>query len=333
MKKIFITGATGFIGSKLACKLANQGFIVHALMRTSSSISSIKHNNIKLYQGDLLDSKTIKAAIKGCSQVYHLAAYAKNWAPDKMLFHKINVEGTKNILRAAKNNSVQKIVCTSTSLVFGPSNGNEIDESRMNIANPYTEYEQSKITEEEIIHQFINEGLDIVTVYPTRVFGPGLLNESNAVTQMILKYLDGKWRLTLSDGNAMGNYALVDDVVVGHINAMKYGTKGSKYIIGGNNIKYKDFFNEIDKIIGKSRIMFNIPAFIALLHSKIEEQLANRFNRYPMITPGWVKMFLDDWAFSSSKAINEINYNITPLQIALERTIEWIEQSKKENRK
>ena len=188
MKKIFITGATGFIGSKLACKLANQGFIVHALVRKSSSISSIKHNNIKLYQGDLLDSNTIEVAIKGCSQVYHLAAYAKNWAPDKMLFHKINVEGTKNILRAAKNNSVQKIVCTSTSLIFGSSNGNEIDESGLSNANPYTEYEQSKITEEEIIHQFINEGLDIVTVYPTRVFGPGLLNESNAVTQMILKF-------------------------------------------------------------------------------------------------------------------------------------------------
>ena len=175
--------------------------------------------------------------------------------------------------------------------------------------------------------------MDIVTVYPTRVFGPGMLNESNAVTQMILKYLDGKWRLTLSDGNAVGNYVLVDDVVEGHINAMKYGKKGSKYIIGGNNITYKDFFKEIDKIIGKSRIMLNIPAFIALLHSKIEEQLANRFNRYPMITPGWVKMFLDDWAFSSKKAINEINYNITPLQIALEQTIEWIEQRKKENHK
>jgi len=186
MKKIFITGATGFIGSNLAGKLANQGYTVHALMRASSNISSIKHENIKLFQGDLLDANAIETAIKGCSQVYHLAAYAKNWAPDKMQFHKINVEGTENILRAAKNNSVQKIVCTSTSLVFGPSNGKEVDESGMN-NEPYTDYERSKITEEEIIHQFVNEGMNISTVYPTRVFGPGLLNESNSVTQMILK--------------------------------------------------------------------------------------------------------------------------------------------------
>ena len=333
MKKIFITGATGFIGSNLACKLANQGYTVHALMRASSNISSIKHENIKLFQGDLLDANAIETAIKGCSQVYHLAAYAKNWAHDKMHFHKINVEGTENILRAAKNNSVQKIVCTSTSLVFGPSNGKDVDESGMSNANPYTDYERSKITEEEIIHQFVNEGMNISTVYPTRVFGPGLLNESNSVTQMILKYLDGKWRLTLSDGNAVGNYVFVDDVAEAHINAMKYGKKGSKYIIGGDNISYNDFFKEIDKIIGKHRIMLNVPAAVALLHSKIEESLANRFTRYPTITPGWVKMFLDDWAFSSNKAIDEINYKITPLQNALKQTIEWIEQHKKKNHK
>jgi len=328
MKKILITGATGFIGSKLAYKLANRCFIVHALIRASSNTSSIKHNNIILYEGDLLDSNTIEAAIKGCSQVYHLAAYAKNWAPDKMLFHKINVEGTENILRAAKNNSVQKIVCTSTSLVFGPSNGNVTDESRMNGINPYTEYDRSKIAEENIIHQFLNHRMDIVTVYPTRVYGPGLLNESNAVTQMILKYLNGSWRLKLSDGNAIGNYAFVDDVVDGHINAMSNGKNGSKYIVGGINISYNNFFKEIDNIIDKHRVMIKIPAKVALLHSKIEELLANRFNRYPTITPGWVKMFLDDWAFSSNKAINEINYSITPLQIALEKTIKWIEESK-----
>jgi farnesol dehydrogenase len=332
MKKIFISGATGFIGSKLACKLANQGFTVHALMRANSNISSIKHDNIKLLQGDLLDAKAIETAIKGCSQVYHLAAYAKNWAPDKNHFHKINVDGTENILRAAKNNSVQKIVCTSTSLVFGPSNGKEVNESGIS-NNPYTDYERSKITEEEIIHQFVNEGVNISTVYPTRVFGPGLLNESNSVTQMILKYLDGKWRLILSDGNAMGNYVFVDDVVEAHINAMNYGKKGSKYIIGGYNITYNDFFKEIDKIIGKSRMMLNVPAPVALFHSKIEESLANRFNRYPTITPGWVKMFLDDWTFSSKKAISEINFNITPLQRALEQTIEWIEHHKQKNHK
>jgi farnesol dehydrogenase len=333
MEKIFISGATGFIGSNLACKLANQGFIIHALIRNSSDISSIKHRNINLYQGDLLDLESIEAAIKGCSQVYHLAAYAKNWAPDKMLFHKINVDGTKNILRAAKNNSVQKIVYTSTSLVFGPSKCNEIDESGMSNANPYTGYDQSKIIAEDIIHKFISEGMNIVTVYPTRVFGPGVLNESNAVTNMILKYMDGSWRLTLSDGKALGNYVFVDDVVEGHIDAMNYGKMNSKYIIGGINRSYNDFFKEINNIIGRLRIMLNIPASVALLHSKIEEELANRFNRYPMITPGWVKLFLDDWAFTSDKAINEINYNITPLKTALERTIDWIEKNKKNNHK
>jgi farnesol dehydrogenase len=150
---------------------------------------------------------------------------------------------------------------------------------------------------------------------------------------MILKYMDGSWRLTLSDGKALGNYVFVDDVVEGHIDAMNYGKMNSKYIIGGINRSYNDFFKEINNIIGRLRIMLNIPASVALLHSKIEEELANRFNRYPMLTPGWVKLFLDDWAFTSDKAINEINYNITPLKTALERTIDWIEKNKKNNHK
>ncbi len=326
MKKVFITGATGFIGSNLACKLANQGNEVHAIIRSTLNVNPIGHKNIKLFKGNLLDLKTINTAIKGCSQVYHLAAYAKNWAPDRMLFYKTNVEGTNNILKAACEHSIQKIVCTSTSLVFGPSNGRDVDESGKHNTKPYTEYDKSKIIEEEIIQQYVAKGSDVVTVYPTRVFGPGLLNESNSVTLMILQYLKGSWRFKLSNGNAIGNYSFVDDVVNGHINAMQQGKKGAKYIIGGENISYNNFFNEIDKFLGTRRMMINIPANIAHLYSKIEEGLANRFNKYPVITPGWVKMFLDNWAFSSDKAISEINYNITPFQIALEKTIDWIRE-------
>ena len=323
MNKIFITGATGFIGSNLARKLANEGVLVHALVRKNSAISTIRHKNIKLFYGNLLDIKSLDTAINGCSQVYHLAAYAKNYARDKNLFNKINVEGTENVLVMAKKHSVMKIIYTSTSLVLGPSNKVETNESHSINSNPYNDYDRSKILAEEVIHNFILLGMNIVTVYPTRVFGPGPLNESNAVTKMIVDYLRGKWRLKLSDGNAIGNYVYVNDLVDGLIAAMKYGNKGSKYVLGGANISYNKFFGTVSEITGKRRFMLEVPAKIALLYSKIEEELANRFNKYPLITPGWIKVFLDDWAFSSSKAVLEINYKITPLKSALNSTIDW----------
>ncbi len=324
MNKIFITGATGFIGSNLARKLANEGVLVHALVRKNSAISTIRHRNIKLFYGNLLDIKSLDTAINGCSQVYHLAAYAKNYARDNNLFNKINVEGTENVLVMAKKHSVTKIIYTSTSLVFGPSNKIETNESHLNNNNPYNDYDRSKMLAEEVIHNFILLGMKIITVYPTRVFGPGPLNESNAVTKMIVDYLRGKWRLKLSDGNAIGNYVYVNDLVDGLIAAMKYGNKGSKYVLGGANISYNKFFETVSEITGKQRFMLGVPAKIALMYSKIEEELANRFNRYPLITPGWIKVFLDDWAFSSSKAVLEINYKITPLKSALNSTIDWI---------
>lgn len=327
-KKIFITGASGFIGSNLTSKLAKNGNIIHALVRKNSLIATLKHKNIKLFYGDILNLKSLDKSMKGCSEVYHLAAYAKNWARDKNLFHKVNVEGTENVLIAAKKHSIQKVVYTSTSLVLGPSNKVETTELQLINKNPFTDYDQSKIIAEKVIHNFKLLGMNIVTVYPTRVFGPGPLNESNAVTLMLQKYLAGKWRLTLSDGNAIGNYVYVNDLVDGLIATMRYGKKGSKYILGGINISYNDFFKTVSDSVGKRRIMFKIPAKIALLYSRFEKELANRFNHYPLITPGWVKIFLEDWAFSSSKAVLELYFKITPLKSALNETIDWILQNR-----
>jgi nucleoside-diphosphate-sugar epimerase len=167
----------------------------------------------------------------------------------------------------------------------------------------------------------------VVVVNPTRVFGPGLLTEGNSVTLMIKQYLEGSWRLILGTGNAIGNYAYIDDIINGHLLAMEYGINGQRYILGGENLSFNDFFKVLEKQSKHIHKLFKVPSKIALLFSRFEELKANWFNIHPLITPEWVQLFLKDGAYSSARAQLELGYKITPFKEALAETIDWIEKS------
>ncbi len=324
---IFITGATGLIGNKIATSLANKGEIVHVLCRKSADTSYLNHRNIKLFYGDITDIESIKKAIDGCSYAYHLAAYARGYAKNKDLYYKINVRGTENICNAALEYRIKKIVITSTVVTFGPTGKNPEDETKKRDNNVfYTTYEHSKYLGEKVVENYIQKGLNAVLVNPTRVFGPGLLNESNSVTIMIKMYLDGKMRTILGDGNGIGNYGFIDDVVNGHILSMEKGKIGEKYIIGGENVTYNQLFELISKISGKNFHQFKIPYIFAIGFASVEKLRADLFKSYPLITPEWVKTFRLDWAYSCKKAESELGYKITPLKDALKITIDWLNQ-------
>jgi farnesol dehydrogenase len=322
---ILVTGATGFIGRRLVELLARRGESVHILCRPTAN-ASFKENNIKIYLGDILDASSVARAAAGCDRVFHLAAYARNWAKDPRKFYEINVDGTQNVLDAAVKTSVIKVVLTSSAVTFGPSNGLAVDESVARRASFFTEYEHSKSLAEECVRHYVQKGLDVVIVNPTRVFGPGLLNESNAVTKMIHLYLQGKWRLILGDGRGIGNYAFVDDILQGYLLAMEAGRAGEKYILGGENASYNDLFAMVSDLSKRKYRVLHIPATLALFLANIEKLRAQWFHNYPLITPSWVKTFLADWAFSCARAQRELGYKITPLREALAITISWLEQ-------
>lgn len=326
--KILITGGTGFIGTRLAKVLANRGELVNVLCRSSADTSFLLHPNIRIIEGDILDRVSLDKAIEECDRVYHLAAYAKNWAKTLETFLNINVGGLKNVLEAAKNHSVKKIVFTSSALTLGPSNGVPVSESIHRKSDCFTDYEFSKIKAERLVQEYVQQGLSIVIVNPTRVFGPGLLNEGNSVTKMIDLYLRGKWRLVLGNGSAVGNYVFVDDVVRGHIGAMEYGRTGERYILGGENLSFNKFFEYVSELGQRTHRMIHIPRPLAMVFATTEKLRAEWFNHYPLITPGWVKIFINDWACSTEKAEKEIHYRITPFRDALRQTIEWLYNNK-----
>jgi nucleoside-diphosphate-sugar epimerase len=282
--------------------------------------------SVEWVAGDILDAGSVRAAMRGCRQVFHLAAYAKNWAPRLATFDEYNVGGLRNVLEAAREADVERIVWTSTMVVFGPTARGEIaDESRPRPAvDCFTEYEASKVRAEAEASAAIAAGAPLVVVNPSRVYGPGHLTEGNSMARLIDDYDRGRFPILLNAGVNVANYGFVDDIAEGHLLAMRHGRIGERYLLGGENVSLKQLFRLIDELTGRRH--WKIPIFRpgALLFAYGQRKRAEWLGVYPTITPGWVRTFLVDWSFSCAKAERELGYRPTPFRDGLARTLEWL---------
>ena len=324
-KKVFVTGSTGFIGVALVEKLLERGFRVRALKR---NVPTTSKPNLEYISGDITDPESLRAGMSGCSYVFHLAAYAKNWAADPQTYTHVNIEGTQNVFAIAKERNIERIVWTSTIVTLGPTPPGVIGNEQMprQTQKSFTEYERTKTVMEQEAASWIANGLPLVIVNPTRVFGPGLQSESNSVTKLIDQYRRGAFPFLINWGRNIGNYGFIDDIVSGHLLAMECGTIGERYILGGENVSLKELFSAVDEIDGKKRFQLKLFWLIPLLIAHYLQLQAKCFGIYPPITPGWVRTFLVDWAFSCEKAEHELGYTITPFADALRQTCRWLDK-------
>jgi NAD+-dependent farnesol dehydrogenase len=327
--KYFITGATGFIGMELTRQLAKEGNEIHLLVRSPEKAMSLNLPGVSIFQGDISNLESIEKAMLGCTHVFHLAAYAKPTAKDLSVFHEVNVEGTRKILEACVKLGIERVVFTSTAGTFditGPEN--EATESSKRPENYYTEYAKTKRQAELLCLEYFEKGLDIITVFPTRVFGPGILNESNSLTKIASRYQKGKWRIIPGNGKTFGNYVFVDDVVNGLILAMNKACKGESYILGGENATFNELFNTIKMASGKKYRLFNMPYPVLWFASVIMKVSGIVFRKPAALSPAWVKRYLQHRRLSSQKAEKVLGYTITPLFIGFEKTYTWLRTGK-----
>ncbi|MAT55415.1 MAG: hypothetical protein CMN32_13135 [Saprospirales bacterium] len=324
--KYFITGATGYIGQQLTEQLVAGGHEVHALYRSEKKTGGLPKEGVHLFKGDLLDPDSLKKAVKGTDAVFHVAAFAKPWAKDDQTFYRLNVDGALNVFHAALEAGVSKIVFTSTAGVISPSkDGVPSDETTPRWVEHFTHYERSKAKAEKEVQKLVSkEGLEIITVNPTRVYGPGLLSDSNGVTRMVKMYLEGKFRLIPGDGSSIGNYVYIDDVVEGHLKAMEKGRPGERYILGGDNASFNEFFQLLAQVTGKEQRLFKIPIPVINFAARLMEIRADLTNKDPLLTPPWVRKYLYNWQLSTEKAERELGYQPTPLPEGLRKTVEWL---------
>ena len=212
---------------------------------------------------------------------------------------------------------------TSTAGTIGPAlNGSPATENQSSVL--FGHYEKSKKKSEDKIFEFVDNGMNIVIVNPTRVFGPGELSKSNAVTKIIQKYIQKKWRFKPGNGKQTGNYVFVDDVVNGHIFAMEKGKAGERYLLGGYNLTFNEFISIVSDVSGIKNNLVPIPLGLVGIYGLAEDMIAKFFNREPQITFSWVKKYKANWTTSTEKAEKELGYTKTPMKDAIKKTIDWL---------
>jgi nucleoside-diphosphate-sugar epimerase len=318
---IFITGATGYLGNRLAKKLISFGEKVNLFVRNPDALGDMRSPNVNIFQGDLLDYDSVYDAMDGCRYVIHVAASARLWTKDPNDFYRINVEGTKLVLQAAKARNIEKFVHTSTGGVSGPSLSIPNTEETPRWASFNNDYEISKYLAEEEVLKAFREGLPALIVRPTRVFGPGNLSPSAGINRLISGYINNRFAFLPFDPKKVGNYGFIDDIVDGHIQAMRIGKPGEKYLLGGENVSYERLFDLMRKHVSQKGLVLRAPKTAIKTLSWLEFLLAKSFEREPSITPDFVVRLGQNAACDCSKAVREIGYKITPFEEALKTTI------------
>jgi nucleoside-diphosphate-sugar epimerase len=257
--KVFVTGGTGFIGSRLVAKLRERGDDVVALVRSPDKAADLKRAGVELIEGDLTTVDAIRRGVEGCDACFHGAAIYKVGIPksqhDEM--YETNVRGTERVLDAAAQAGVPKTVYLSTINVFGNTKGEVVDESYKRPGDDYVSYyDRTKYEAHQVALDRIAKGAPIVIVQPGGVYGPG---DHSEIGNMIDQYRSG--RLPLIPFPETGfNMVHVDDVAEGCILALENGKTGESYVLGGEITNFRGLLEKVAQIEGKKPPKRALPA-------------------------------------------------------------------------
>ncbi len=322
---VFLTGATGYLGSQLALSLAHKGYPVIVLVRNPASKRLPKHKAISFFQGDISDLDSVINACRGCQYTCHLAAFTDLTCNKPEPFFNTNVNGTANVLEASRIHGVKKFIFTSSVSVLGPSSGKEpLTESHRRVTPFANDYERTKSMAEELVQEYNHKGLPGVILYVSRVYGPGPKGFSNGINELILMALSNRLLWVPNRLQQVANYVFIEDVIQAHLLALEKGIPGEKYIIGGVNATYETLFRTI------GQINQNRNRFVAINYNLIRAALAVRafmekiLRGKPGITPEMLDHIFTDRRVSSEKAQAQLGYPITPLQEGIEKTFAYL---------
>ena len=323
--KVLLTGATGFIGSRVARKLLKKGANVRVLVRKNSNLENISDLPLDIVYGDLTKPETLLPALEGCEVLFHVAAEYKLWVPEPKTLYKTNVEGTLNIMKAALRKGIKRIVYTSSVATLGlnPDGSPADEETPVTINDMIGHYKRSKYIAEEKVKKMIKtENLPAVIVNPSTPIGPGDIKPT-PTGRIIIEAASGKMPAYVDTGL---NIVHVDDVAEGHILALEKGKIGERYILGGENLTLKELLEKIARFTGRSAPKIKISPNLILPIAYIVEAISKITKKEPFITVDGVLMSKKKMFFSSEKAKRELGYKIRPVDEAIKDSIDWFKQ-------
>jgi dihydroflavonol-4-reductase len=320
--KTLVTGGTGFLGANVVRALLQRGVEVRALVRPRSDTRNLDSLDVELVAGDLRDRVSLEAALEGCDSVYHVAAMYALWARHRQEIYDSNVTGTINILEAAGQVGVRKLVYTSSVATIGlPTDGTPgTEEVPLSPKDIVSDYKRSKYLAEQAALQYAQRGLPVVIVNPSFPVGAWDVKPTPS-GQVIVNFLRGKIPAYVDTGL---NVVDVEDVAVGHILAAEQGRVGERYILGHANLTLSELFQLLAQVAGMAAPRLRIPYGVAYASACVSEFMARTItHKPPFVTLAAVRLSRKRMFFDASKAVRELGLPQTPAIDALRKAVQW----------
>jgi dihydroflavonol-4-reductase len=320
--KVFLTGATGFVGHHVAKALTAVGADLRLLVRKSSNLKNLEGISGNTFVGDLLEPESLRVGLVGCDAVMHVAADYRLWIRDPETMYRANVSGTRELLRMAREAGVPRFVYTSSvATMHFRTDGLVINEDTpVSIKDMVGHYKRSKFLAEQEAIKAAQNGQQVMILNPTTPIGP---NDAKPTPtgRIFVDFLNGKFPAYMDTGL---NLVDVSEVARTHVAALTVGTPGKRYILGGENLTLKQILDKMSAITGIPSPTVKIPFVVAATYAFFEEWITGRIRgKEPRATLEEVRMGRKKMYASSAHAQQELDFRIVPVYPAMRAAIEW----------
>ncbi len=323
--RAFVTGGTGFVGANLIRLLLQQGYKVRALVRNNSSLDNLKSLDLEIVPGDL-NSSDLSQLMSGCQVLFHVAAQYSLWQADIELLYRSNVLGTRNILKCAQQAGIKRTVYTSSVAAIGVKHNGIADETYQSpVAKLVGDYKKSKYYAEQEAVKAVQQGQDIVIVNPSTPIGAFDLKPT-PTGEIIVRFLQRQMPFYVDTGLNLIN---VKDVAWGHILALEKGKTGDRYILGNQNLTFKQLLSKLEQITGLPAPKYTIPYWIPYSVAWLEEKVLAKVSKQPTIALDGVRMSQQKMFYDASKAVNELGLPQSDIEQALCEAVDWFSEGMK----
>ena len=324
--QVFVTGSTGFLGAHVARELACQGARLRLLVRPTSSLANLQGIEAETFVGDLLQPESLREGIRGCDAVMHVAADYRLWVRDPKQMYAANVDGTRELLRIAREEGVPRVVYTSSVATMGfRKDGMIVDESSpVTLADMVGHYKRSKFLAEQVAieaaHLGTSTGQRVMILNPTTPIGAYDVKPT-PTGRIVVDFLNGRFPAYMDTGL---NLVDADEVARAHVAALERGTPGERYILGGENLTLKQILDKMSAITGLPSPKHRVPNAVAMTFAFFDEWITGRLRgKEPRATVEAVRMGQKKMFASSAKAERELGFRVVPVYQALRAAIEW----------
>lgn len=321
--RFLVTGATGKVGNAVARRLADRGDEVVALVRNPAKARDVLPSGVQLAKGDVTDPDSLRRAAEGIDGAFNCMGLFEQWFADPGIFDRVNAQGARNVIAAAREAGAKRAVHTSTFDVFHAPQGGSVSEDEVADYAKGTPYERSKQEAERLVLAEAEGGIEVVIANPSSVYGPGPW-QATGIDRAIRDAI--RRRLPAAPPGGM-TLVYVDDVADGHVAAFDRGTPGERYILADGYSPMRDMLALAVAEAGRGWVPPALPISLARAMARSGEAISRVIRRPPLLGVGQLHFLLWQARASNEKARRDLGVEFTPTEEGIARTVRWMADS------